>query len=145
MVGAAAALFALVAGTVLTSTARVQAQDAAGGSVWAGVYTEEQAKRGEAVAAKMCTSCHGPDLTGGEAGPALVGLEFIGNWTNLTMADFFDRVHSTMPADSPGTLTEKQTSDVAAYVLKLNKYPAGTTELSSDLGALKAIKIEGPR
>ena len=145
MVGAAAALFALVAGTVLTSTARVQAQDAAGGSVWAGVYTEEQAKRGEAVAAKMCTSCHGPDLTGGEAGPALVGLEFIGNWTNLTMADFFDRVHSTMPADSPGTMTEKQTSDVAAYVLKLNKYPAGTTELSSDLGALKAIKIEGPR
>ncbi|HTG88557.1 MAG TPA: cytochrome c [Vicinamibacterales bacterium] len=145
IVGAAAALFALVAGTVLTSTARVQAQDAAGGSVWAGVYTEEQAKRGEAVAAKMCTSCHGPDLTGGEAGPALVGLEFIGNWTNLTMADFFDRVHSTMPADSPGTLTEKQTSDVAAYVLKLNKYPAGATELSSDLGALKAIKIEGPR
>ena len=49
IVGAAAALFALVAGTVLTSTARVQAQDAAGGSVWAGVYTEEQAKRGEAV------------------------------------------------------------------------------------------------
>src|SRR6187401_3071517 len=145
IVGAAAALFALVTGTVMMSTARVQAQDAAGGSVWAGVYTEEQAKRGEAVAAKMCTSCHGPDLTGGEAGPALVGLEFIGNWTNLTMADFFDRVHSTMPADSPGTLTEKQTSDVAAYVLKLNKYPAGTTELSSDLGALKAIKIEGPR
>jgi len=145
IVGAAAALFALVAGTVLTSTARVQAQDAAGGSVWAGVYTEEQAKRGEAVAAKMCTSCHGPDLTGGEAGPALVGLEFIGNWTNLTMADFFDRVHSTMPADSPGTMTPQQTSDVSAYVLKLNKYPAGTTELSSDLGALKAIKIEGPR
>ena len=49
IVGAAAALFALVAGTVLTSTARVQAQDAAGGSVWAGVYTEEQAKRGEAA------------------------------------------------------------------------------------------------
>jgi mono/diheme cytochrome c family protein len=113
--------------------------------VWAGVYTEEQAKRGEVVAAKLCTSCHGPDLTGGEAGPALVGLEFIGNWTNLTMADFFDRVHSTMPADSPGTMTPQQTSDVSAYVLKLNKYPAGTTELSSDLGALKAIKIEGPR
>ena len=144
IVGAAAVLFVLVAGTGM-STARVRAQDAAGGSVWAGVYTEEQAKRGEAVSAKMCTSCHGPDLTGGEAGPALVGLEFIGNWTNLTMADFFDRVHSTMPADSPGTMTLQQTSDVSAYVLKLNKYPAGTTELSTDLGALKAIKIEGPR
>jgi mono/diheme cytochrome c family protein len=138
-------MFALVAGTVVMSTSRVRAQDAAGGSVLAGVYTEEQAKRGEAVAAKMCTSCHGPDLTGGEAGPALVGLEFIGNWTNLTMADFFDRINATMPADSPGTLTPQQTSDVATYVLKLNKYPAGTTELSTDLGALKDIRIEGPR
>jgi mono/diheme cytochrome c family protein len=138
-------MFALVAGTVVLSTSRVRAQDAAGGSVLAGVYTEEQAKRGEAVAAKMCTSCHGPDLTGGEAGPALVGLEFLGNWTNLTMADFYDRIHATMPADSPGTMTPQQTSDVAAYVLKLNKYPAGSTELSTDPGALKAIKIEGPR
>jgi len=68
-------------------------------SVWSGVYTEEQAKRGEAVSNKMCTSCHGPELSGGEAGPTLVGLEFLGNWNNLTVAYFFDRVHSTMPAE----------------------------------------------
>jgi mono/diheme cytochrome c family protein len=144
IVAAAAAMFALSAGAAVT-TARVSAQDAAGTSVLAGVYTDEQAKRGEAVSAKMCTSCHGPDLSGGEAGPALVGLEFIGNWVNLTMADFYDRVHATMPADAPGTMTPQQTSDVCAYVLKLNKYPAGSAELSSDPGALKAIKIEGSR
>jgi hypothetical protein len=50
-----------------------------------------------------------------------------------------------MPADSPGTMTAQQTSDVSAYVLKLNKYPAGKVELPSDLGALKSIKIEGLR
>jgi hypothetical protein len=83
-------------------------------------------------------------LSGGEAGPSLVGLEFIGNWTNLTVADFFDRVHATMPADAPGTMSSQQTSDVSAYVFKLNKYPAGKTELPSDLGLLKSIKIEGP-
>jgi mono/diheme cytochrome c family protein len=114
-------------------------------SVLAGVYTDDQAKRGEVVSNKLCTSCHGPDLSGGEAGPPLVGLEFIGNWTNLTLADFYDRVHSTMPADAPGTMTPQQTSDVTAYVLKLNKYPAGTSELSTAADALKAIKIEGPR
>ncbi len=74
----------------------------AGSSVWSGVYTEEQAKRGEAVSNKLCTSCHGPELSGGEAGPTLVGLEFIGNWNNLTVADFFDRVNATMPADARG-------------------------------------------
>jgi len=123
----------------LTCAIAAQAQT----SVWSGVYTEDQAKRGEAISNKLCTSCHGPELSGGEAGPTLVGLEFIGNWTNLSVADFFDRVNATMPADAPGTLTPQQTSDVAAYVFKLNKYPAGKTELPIDLAALKGIKIEG--
>jgi mono/diheme cytochrome c family protein len=114
-----------------------------GTSVWSGVYTDDQAKRGEAISNKMCTSCHGPELSGGEAGPTLVGLEFLGNWNNLTVADLFDRVHDTMPADAPGSLTPQQVSDVASYVFKLNKFPAGTTELPNDVAALKGIKIEG--
>ena len=28
-------------------------------SVWDGVYTEEQAKRGEALYEKQCSACHG--------------------------------------------------------------------------------------
>ena len=142
VVGVAAVLFAVCAGAAVKAAAQAPAAGP-GTTVWAGVYTDEQAKRGEAVAAKLCTSCHGPDLSGGEAGPALVGLEFIGNWNALSTADFFDRVHATMPADAPGTLTPQQTSDVMAYVLKLNKYPAGQTELPTDLAALKNIKIEG--
>jgi len=144
-----AVVFAMSAVSIISS-ARVSAQAApdaatagAASSVSSGAYTDEQAKRGEAVATKLCTSCHGPELSGGEAGPALVGLEFMGNWNNLTVADFFDRVHSTMPADAPGTLTPQQTSDVAAYVFKLNKFPAGKSELPTDLAALKGIKIEG--
>ena len=153
-VGAAAVVLAVSGAAAVMSSARVSAQAAqdakrsgatpgAGASVWSGVYTEEQAKRGEAISNKLCTSCHGPELSGGEAGPTLVGLEFLGNWNNLTVADFFDRVHATMPADAPGTLTPQQTSDVTAYVFKLNKYPAGKTELPTDLAALKGIKIEG--
>jgi ubiquinol-cytochrome c reductase cytochrome c subunit len=134
-VGCAAIVCALCAGSIAVG---------AQASVLAGVYTEEQAKRGEAASNKLCTSCHGPDLTGGEAGPTLVGVEFIGNWTNLTLADFYDRTHATMPADAPGSMTPQQTSDVIAYVLKLNKYPAGKSELPSDPALLKDIKIEGP-
>ena len=134
-VGAAAVLFIV--------TAAAAAQDAKTVSVWSGVYTAEQAKRGEVVSNKLCTSCHGPELSGGEAGPALVGLEFTANWNNLTVADFYDRAHATMPADSPGTMTPQQTSDVIAYIFKLNKYPAGKTELPTDVAALKDVKIEG--
>jgi mono/diheme cytochrome c family protein len=106
------------------------------------VFTEDQAKRGEAVAGKLCSSCHGPALEGGEAGPSLVGLEFLSNWNTLSLADLYDRIQSTMPADSPGTMTPQQTSDVMGYVLKLNKYPAGQAELATDLAALKSVKIE---
>jgi len=148
-IGAMAVVFAMSAASIISS-ARLSAQAApdaatagAGSSVSTGAYTDEQAKRGEAVATKLCTSCHGPELSGGEAGPALVGLEFMGNWNNLTVADLYDRVHSTMPADAPGTLTPQQTSDVAAYIFKLNKFPAGKSELPTDLAALKGIKIEG--
>ena len=142
-------VFAVVGGAAVTS-GRVSAEGGqadpaagAGSSVSSGVYTEEQAKRGETVSNKLCTSCHGPELSGGEAGPTLVGLEFLGNWSSLTVADFFDRVHTTMPADAPGTMTPQQISDVTAYVFKLNKFPAGKTELPTDLASLKGIKIEG--
>jgi hypothetical protein len=40
-------------------------------------------------------------------------------------------------------MAPQQTSDVTAYVFKLNKFPAGTTELPVDLASLKGIKIEG--
>lgn len=132
VVGAAAVILAVGVG--------VGAQSA---SVWSGVYSDEQAKRGEVVSNKLCTSCHGPELSGGEAGPTLVGLEFVGTWNTLTIADFYDRVHATMPADAPGTMTPQQTVDVTAYILKLNKYPAGKTELPIDVALLKDIKIEG--
>ena len=133
VVGTMAVIFAVSMGAAAQDTA----------SVSGGIYTEEQAKRGEAVSNKLCTSCHGPELSGGEAGPTLVGLEFLGNWNSLTVGDFFDRVHTTMPADAPGSMTPQQTSDVTAYVFKLNKFPAGKTELPTDLASLKGIKIEG--
>jgi mono/diheme cytochrome c family protein len=139
-IGAVAVVFAVSAGATVTSSAQAVTTPV---SVWSGVYTEDQAKRGEAVSNKLCTSCHGPALSGGEAGPTLVGLEFTGNWNNLTVLDFYDRVHTTMPADAPGTMTPQQASDVIAYVFKLNKYPAGKTELPTDVALLKGIKIEG--
>ena len=154
-VAMAAVVFAVFAGTAGTPGAQATAggQDPgpkkaaqpqpAGASVLTGAYTDEQAKRGEAASNKLCTSCHGPDLSGGEAGPTLVGAEFVATWTGLSAADFYDRVHATMPADAPCTMTPQQTSDVTAYVLKLNKYPAGQTELPTDVAALKNIMIEG--
>src|SRR2546426_10344397 len=76
-------------------------------SVWDGVYTEEQAKRGEPLYRKECASCHGDVLTGGESAPPLTGGAFLSNWNGLTLGDLFDRIRKTMPLSAPGRLDRK--------------------------------------
>src|SRR5258708_8647635 len=54
-------------------------------SVWAGIYTAEQTKRGEALYAQRCARCHAPDLTGGEIAPALYNEDFNPNCVCLSL------------------------------------------------------------
>ena len=111
-------------------------------TVWDGVYTAEQAKRGAAFYADNCASCHGLALTGGESAPPLTGGEFMSNWSGLTLGDLFDRIRGSMPADRPGTLTREQTTNILAHILKVGQFPAGTAELSTRTENLKQIHIE---
>lgn len=56
---------ALMIGSVLSfSTSGAAAQSGKPVSVWAGVYTAEQNKRGEELHAAVCTMCHGIQLNG---------------------------------------------------------------------------------
>jgi quinoprotein glucose dehydrogenase len=111
-------------------------------SVWDGVYTEEQAKRGEEVYKKDCAACHGAELMGGESAPPLTGGAFQANWNGLTLGDLFDRIRKTMPQSKPGSLTRQQNSDVLAFMLSMNKFPAGKTELYRQSEMLKEIRFE---
>lgn len=111
-------------------------------SVWDGVYTEEQAKRGETVYQKECAACHGEMLNGGESAPALTGGAFQSNWNGLTLGDLFDRIRKTMPLSAPGRLTRQQDADVLAFMLNVNKFPAGKTELYRQSEMLKEIRFE---
>ena len=114
-------------------------------SVWDGVYTEEQAKRGEAAYRTACAKCHGDTLTGGEAAPPLTGGEFVANWNGLTVGDLFERVRVSMPADRPGELSSAQNADILAYVLNVNQFPAGKKELERQAEILKQIQFEATK
>jgi S-disulfanyl-L-cysteine oxidoreductase SoxD len=120
--------------------AAVAAQDDR--SVKDGIYSELQAKRGEAVYAEQCANCHGERLEGIDMSPPLVGSTFSSNWNTLTVGDLFDRIRTTMPIDRPGTITPQQNADVIAYMLKANQYPAGDRELPNTVAPLKTIRIE---
>jgi len=124
---------------------RAQAPEAESRSVWDGVYTEDQAKRGEAIYRKECAACHGATLTGGESAPPLTGGPFLANWNGLTMGDLFDRIRKTMPQTNPGRLTRQQDADILAFMLSVNKFPAGKTELYRQSEILKEIRFESAK
>lgn len=121
-------------------------------SVWAGVYTDDQAKRGETLYKQECASCHGDALEGNgqseraerlaRALPPLSGDVFKGNWNGRPLSDLFDKMRRTMPRDEPGKITLKQNADILAYMLKFDEFPAGKAELPSDPSLLTETIFE---
>jgi len=138
-------ILALAAIVLPLGMLRAQAPAAESRSVWEGVYTEEQAKRGEPIYSKECAACHGAMLTGGESAPPLTGGAFLANWNGLTMADLFDRIRKTMPQTNPGRLTRQQDADILAFMLSINKFPPGKTELYRQSEMLREIRFESAK
>ena len=83
-------------------------------TVWDGVFTEEQAKRGADVYAEKCAMCHGDSLGGVESAPALTGPAFYANWEGETLNALFERIRMSMPQDNPGSLSRTQNAEIIA-------------------------------
>ena len=111
-------------------------------SVWDGIFTDDQAKRGAAVYASECTSCHGKNLNGIDDAPSLIGKEFLDDWDGRTVGALFDKTRRNMPRDNPGRLSATEYSDVLSYILSENKFPSGKTDMGSDSTSLKQIRIQ---
>jgi mono/diheme cytochrome c family protein len=114
-------------------------------TVWDSVYSTAQAARGESAYAKGCARCHGAALSGGDQSPPLAGSAFLGNWNGQSLIDLHQRIKTTMPSDSIGIYDAKFITDVVAFVLKANGFPAGNSELPSADDTLKAIVIRASR
>lgn len=110
-----------------------------------GVYTADQATKGEAVYKENCAACHGDNLEGSGPMPPLAGKDFLANWQGKTVGDLFEKTQTSMPATAPGTLTPEQTADLMAYVLAQGKYPVGATPLPDKMDDLKTITIDTPK
>ena len=110
-------------------------------SQWDGIYTDAQAKRGEATYTEFCATCHGGDLSGGEMAPSLVGGEFASNWNDLSLGELFERMRISMPQNAPGSLSRQQDADILAFMLSKAGVPAGQTELPTQAEVLNAIKF----
>ncbi len=98
-----------------------------------GVYTDAQADRGKKAFDFSCTACHDTDR---------FRAEFFDAWKNEPLFGMFEMISGTMPADNPGGLKPQDYADIIAYLLKVNTYPAGATDLGSTKEAMGDIRIE---
>ena len=112
-------------------------------SVWDGIYTEQQARRGRSLYQEHCADCHGEELEGDAEAPALSGGTFLTNWNGLTLGSLFQRIRRDMPLNgNVGKLGPAVSADILAYMLEVNRFPAGAAELSSSGIALDQIRFE---
>ena len=132
---------AVIAAALTAAAAGLYAQDKR--SVWDGIYSDEQAARGKDEYEYNCGNCHIHDLSGDSIKdvPALAGPDFMAKWSGKSVKELLDYIATNMPQDSRGTLGAKTYADIAAYVLKVNMFPAGADALA-DSPRLVATIIE---
>jgi quinoprotein glucose dehydrogenase len=112
---------------------------AADKTVWDGVYTAAQATRGGAVYATECSGCHRDGLPE-RAAPAADGGRFMEAWGEDSLKSLFTVIKTTMPQSAPGSLSDTAYTDIVAYILKENAFPAGAEELTA--GALDTVRVQ---
>ncbi|MQA92648.1 MAG: hypothetical protein GEU90_20905 [Gemmatimonas sp.] len=97
----------------------------------AGLFTEAQSTRGDALFASRCGSCH--------ATREFSGRIFMIGWETRSVGEFYEFIRTAMPYDQPGSLSDQEYADVTAYVVSLNGFPAGSQELAPGADTLNEI------
>ena len=108
-------------------------------TVWDGVYTEAQAERGRTSYQQTCLSCHRDDLRGDSTAPSLVGESFLFLWGDMELGELSARIQKVMPPERPGSLPVQTYTDIVAFILQKNAFPAGETELAAESGETKIL------
>jgi mono/diheme cytochrome c family protein len=111
-------------------------------TVWDGVFTAEQAARGQQSYSEHCAGCHGASLEGGEY-RALTGDRFWTSWQGTTVDRLLGQISTTMPHSEDGslkgTLGARAYADIVAHILSSNGFPAGPRELTVE--AVSGVRI----
>lgn len=96
-----------------------------------GVYTSDQAQRGQKTYETNCKDCHNADFY----------KQKLAGWNQAPLIEFYDLIAGTMPQTMPGGLSDEEYADALAHIFALLGYPAGEKELSYTDGTMEEIVI----
>ena len=124
------AVCSLVVAAAVYASAMVVVSAQAAKSVNEGVYSEAQAKRGEAIYKEQCAACHGDNLEGSGPMPPLAGKDFLTNWQGKAGGGRVreDR-RRRCRQPHPDRCRPSRPPTSIAYMLSVGKYPAGAADL----------------
>lgn len=71
----------------------------------------------------------------------IAGPKFLREWNGRSLGTLFAYLRSTMPANNPGFLSDREYADLMAYMLFITGAPSGREPLPSDAEALAKIEI----
>jgi mono/diheme cytochrome c family protein len=134
--GVRAALTIAAAAMLVVGAYSMTAQARQARSVSDGVFTADQAQRGQALYKTECLSCHGDTLQGA-VGPMLQGEGFLAAWGGRSLAELVDKIQFTMPLQAPNSLNRQQVIDIAAFMLQAGSFKPGQAALND--AALKTV------
>ena len=121
---------------MVLSIPAVQAQSQASGkSVLDGVFSDAQARRGQAAYTAHCSICHG-DVLEGVSAPELTGKHFLERWREDTLDNIYNFIRENMPfgrAPDAKRIPDNDYLDILTHILNVNGYRSGATDLRPDL------------
>jgi mono/diheme cytochrome c family protein len=106
-----------------------------GKTILDGVFSEAQARRGQAAYTAHCSVCHGDALEGISA-PQLTGNRFPERWREDTLDTIYNFIKENMPLGrAPGAtrIPDSDYLDILTHILNVNGYRSGANELTPDL------------
>ena len=123
----------LLAGAALLGLSLSGQSLAQGKTISDGVFTQAQADAGKLVYDSSCKNCHNMRFY----------RDLLKSWNNQPLLYLWENIMGTMPADNPGSLMLEEYTDVIAYILSENDFPAGEDMLDPDNG-MDTISILAP-
>lgn len=96
-------------------------------------YTDSQATRGGAWFLSACEECH--------PSSEFTSADFRIAWGGRNAFELYERIRSTMPEATPGSLSRRAYTDIVSYLLQLNGVPAGTVPLTADSLVLTSVRL----
>lgn len=125
----------------VTATTTLQAPSgaraAAGGSTTGAVFSDAQANRGRDTFRAGCTECH--------FSSEFRDSSFKFKWSRRSAGNLYQMIQTEMPEDAPGSLSPEQTVELVSYILRMNGFEPGASDIMPDRAVLDEISLASIR